>query len=59
MKTIANNLNDLLDQYVDTFDNTFPIQFMGVSEEEAIKILKECLEKNEPYEFEYDMNTVI
>lgn len=43
-------LDDYLVKYIDAFDENFPIYaFMGISENEIIDTIKNCLDKNEPY----------
>ena len=51
-------LNELLREYSETFNNTFPIRFMNISVDEAIELLQNCLEKKESYEFEFDDNDI-
>lgn len=44
-------LFEYLQKYVKAFDENFPIyEFMGVDEDDVIKIIKKCLEKGKPYE---------
>lgn len=44
-----------LNEYSKQFNEEFPLRlFMGVSEEKIIEVIKECLEKKTPYEFEDD-----
>ena len=46
---------DLYSQlYADRFDDSFPIMVLHCSYEKAIEIMRECLEKGEPYEYEDD-----
>ena len=48
-------MNTLLDEYQKRFKECFPLMLcMGVDDEEIINIIKECLEKNEPYNPELD-----
>lgn len=44
------SLFDYLQKYVEVFGENFPVfGFMGISEDEIINTIKECLEKNKPY----------
>lgn len=46
---------DLMDKYEDTFNEQFPLMlFRGMKDHEIISILKECLEKGEPYDSELE-----
>lgn len=50
---------ELLQQYDEMFQDTFPISFLGLSDEDAIKILKDCLSKREPYKLSLPEGVVL
>ena len=41
--------NKLLKQYQEKFNDTLPFRFMGLSKKEEIKLMYDCLSKNQPY----------
>ena len=44
-------LFEYLQKYVKVFDENFPIyEFMGVDEDDVIKIIQKCLDSGKPYE---------
>lgn len=44
-------LDDLLNEYADKFGENFPIyNFMGVSDDEIIDLVKSCIESGKAYE---------
>ena len=46
-----------LNQYAEHFGENFPIFITrGLSEDEIIKIIDDCIEQNKPYEVETDEN---
>ena len=48
---MAKNISDYLDEYADKFGENFPTYCMlSATDSEVIKIIKRCLERNEPYE---------
>lgn len=48
-------MKELLEQYLEKFDDQFPLMLVrGMDEEEIITILKKCIEENKPYEIEFD-----
>lgn len=52
-------MNELLDKYFETFKEQFPLMlFMGVSEEEVVATIKECLKVGKPYEADLDNDIV-
>ena len=43
-------MEELINEYVERFDENFPIfMFMGTDEEELKQIIKKCLKENKPY----------
>lgn len=47
-------LDELLNKYVEQFDDNFPIfAVRGKDEDEIIKIIQKCLDENQPYKAEY------
>lgn len=49
-------LNELLSEYVDLFNENFPIFMMrGTPEDELITILKKCIEEKKPYQLPDDI----
>lgn len=52
MKT---SLNSLLLEYADMFNDNFPIMaFKATAEDEIIKLIKDCIDNNKPYNIKYD-----
>lgn len=48
-------MDKLLDQYREKFGEQFPLMLvMGMSEDDIIKIIEECLEKGVPYDPELE-----
>lgn len=46
-------MEDLLIEYVETFGDSFPLFcLMDLTDEEIIKLIKQCLKENKPYEVE-------
>ena len=45
------DIDELLYQYVQAFDENFPIRSVKMSEPELIKTLNDCLKTGKPYEF--------
>jgi len=51
------NVDELMEKYCEMFDDQFPLMLCRhMSEEEIIKTLQECIEKEEPYEPNLDPN---
>ena len=49
-----NDIDKLLNEYAEQFDEAFPVYSFGGSEEELEQTLKTCIKMNEPYHAEYD-----
>lgn len=48
-------MDEILNEYADKFNENFPIvSFMGTPEDEIIKIVRNCIDKNKPYEMNYE-----
>lgn len=48
-------MNELLDKYKEKFGECFPLMLtMGMSEEQIKDAVKECIQKNKPYEVDAD-----
>ena len=54
MKTNKNSLEPLIDklvqQYYETFHDSIPLDWMGLSQEKEIELLTDCLIKNKPFD---------
>jgi hypothetical protein len=46
-------MDELLERYFETFGESFPNFVFTGTDEEMKEVIKECIEKNEPYEPEY------
>lgn len=42
-------LDKLLDQYYQMFQDTFPLDFLFISDEKAIELIAKCLATRKPY----------
>ena len=47
-------LEELLTQYVEKFDDSFPLRFVTHTEDEIIAILEECIATDTPYDPQYE-----
>lgn len=53
------NIDKLLNAYVEKFNDTFPVKFVLMSEEELCATIQECIDTNTPYELDYDKDSDI
>lgn len=50
-------LDELLLEYRDKFDDNFPIMSLrSASEDEIIRLIKDCIDKGKPYEIKYNLD---
>ena len=54
-----NELENLIDEYENNFGEMIPLRMVHISEGELIKILRECLASNKPYELPDEINSLI
>ncbi len=52
-------LNEKLQEYKERFDDNFPVMcFMGVADEEIVKLINKALDNNKPYVMDFENGVV-
>lgn len=52
------DLNSALNEYVETFNENFPVMLVNLSEQEMIEAIEKCIRDKKPYSVQYDKENV-